>query len=58
MTPDNAILVSYFDMEHDHGHMMPCEHDVVLFSHERLNEPLFAMPLSQVDTDDTYGLDS
>ena len=43
MMPDNTILVSYRDEELDHGDMIHPETIDVLFSHEKLNEPTFAM---------------
>ena len=44
MIQNETVLVSYSDLDQDHGDMIP--------------EPQFAMPLYHVTADDTYGLGS
>ena len=58
MIPDHTVLVSYVDEESDHGDTIHSVHEDVLFSHEKSDEPAFAMTLYDVETDDAYRLDS
>ena len=39
MIPDETVVVSFSDLDQDHGDMIPSDHDDVLFPHEKLDEP-------------------
>ena len=58
MIPDHTILISYAEEESDDGDTIHSVREDVLFSHEKQDEPSFAMTLYDVEVDDAYHLDS